>query len=667
MPIYRKQNTFTSGEISPRLFGRTDFDKYNNAVRTMLNCYSQPHGGCTKRSGTEYIATVKDSSKKVRLVPFEFSTTQTYILEFGDLYIRFYKDQGQIVSGTPVTVVTTYTEAELNDLSFTQSADTLFIAHADHKPAILTRTSHTSWNLSDITFTGGPYLAENLEVTTLTPSATTGSVTITASAVTGINGGSGFIASDIGRLVTITHGSTDGIARITAVADTTHCTATTETDFGATTAQAGWSLGAWGGTVSFPKYVTFYENRLIYAGTSREPQNIWMSKIGSYYDFLPGGEDDDPVNTTIVSNSINALSWMSTSKNSLIAGTTGGEWALEGDLNTGITPTSLRQLRESTHGSKSLDSLAIESQTLFIQRQGRNVREFKFVFESDSYQAPDLSVLAEHMTRDNTIEAWAYAEEPNSIVWMVRDDGTLLGMTYSRTQDVIGWHQHTTGASGEFESVASISGADRDEVWVVVKRTIDGNTVRYVELLGAEYSPNTDTDATNAVFLDSNLAYSGSATASFSGLDHLEGESVSVLADGKVHPPVTVASGAITLNYTASVVVAGLNYNADIYTLPVELDNQQGTSSGRTKRISRVVAKLHETIGIKVGKDADNLEYIPFNAGQVYGDATSLFSGDKVLDFVSGDALEAAVFLRQEQPLPMTVLSLSTEIEVNDR
>src|SRR5210317_1417763 len=264
---------FTGGELSPRLDGRNDLQKYPTGCKTLENMIIFPHGSAARRSGTQFISEIKDSTKKTRLIPFEFSTTQTYMLEFGNQYIRFYKDKGQILSGgSAYEISSPYLEAELFDIKFAQSADVMYLVHPNHETSKLSRTGHTSWSLDEVEFTDGPYLAVNTTSTTMSPSATTGSgITITASANT-------FVSTDVGRLINFSN----GYAKITAFSSATSVTIDIKDDFDNTTATADWKLGAFSDTTGHPSCVSFYEQRLVFAGTTSEPQTIFFSKAGDY-------------------------------------------------------------------------------------------------------------------------------------------------------------------------------------------------------------------------------------------------------------------------------------------------------------------------------------------------------------------------------------------------
>lgn len=580
MPVESHPLTnFTAGELTPLLDARTDLAQYGNGCKTVQNFLIHPQGGIYRRGGSQYIAATKTASKKTRLYPFEFSTTQAYMLEFGENYIRVYKDQAQIETGSPsapVEITTTYSESELFELQFAQSADILYIAHHNHAPAQLSRTSHTAWTLGDCAFVDGPYIDENVEATTFTPSATTGSINITASAVTGVNGGTGFVANDVGRVIRIGHIATAwaattayaladivrnsdnvyeciragtsgavagaptsegyeiadgtvtwkyladggiqwGHAVIDSITSTTIVACTVQKDFGGTTAESAWRLGAWYLT-SYPRCVAFYEQRLMWAGSAEHPQTIWGSKSGDYYTHSPGVLDDDAIIYTLATDQVNAIYWLSPGK-VLAVGTAGGEFKISASsLEEALTPTNVRVVRETSYGSSYQMPIRLAGVVLFIQRAARKLREFVYQFESDAYVSPDLTLLAEHITASGIVQM-TYQQEPDSIVWCARTDGVLAGFTYQRDQKVLAWHRHILAGisdaannDAKVESVASIHAAARDEVWVIVQRYINGAVVRYVEIITPGLLDTEDQEA--SFYIDSGLSLNSPKTIS---------------------------------------------------------------------------------------------------------------------------------------------------------
>ena len=579
--------SFVSGEFSAKLDGRTDFQKYNSSCKTLENFLIHPQGAATRRVGTQFIAEVKSSAAKTRLIPFEFSTTQTYIMEFGNNYIRFFKDKGQITSGgSAYEISSPYATSELFDIKFAQSADVMYLCHPNHDVRKLSRTGHTSWTLATVSFTGSP-----------------------SPAISGAD--------------------------------------------------------------NRPSCVSFFEQRLVFANTNNNPQTLFFSKSGDYENMTTGTNADDAMIYTIASNQVNAIQFLKTQR-TLIVGTTGGEFTVSADgTNASITPTNILINRQSSYGSANVDAIPAGNATLFLQRAKRKIRELAYNFDVDGYQAADMTILNDTVTTSG-INEMAYQQSPDSILWCVRDDGVLAGLTYQRAEQVTAWHRHILGGafgngSAVVESVASISGAiNEDELWVIVKRTINGATKRYVECF-ADFDFD-ETTSTDFRFLDSHLTYDGSATTTLSGLSHLEGQSVSILADGSAHTNKTVSSGAITLDRSVTKAVVGLSYDSVLQTMRIEGGAAEGTSQGKTKRISKVVLRLFETVGVKVGPSLTNLETIPFRTtSSPMGTPVSTFiAGDKEIEFNDDFNSDGFIFVKQDQPLPCSVLAIYPTLVTSD-
>lgn len=712
--------SFQAGELSPRLEGRIDLQKYSAGAQTLQNMVVFPQGGITRRPGTYYAGSSK-SGGKVRLIPFEFSDEQAYVLEFGANYIRFFQDGAPLESGgSPVEVVTAYSVTDIFEINFVQSADVVFLAHKDHKPAKLTRTTATSFTLTDIDFVDGPYLDENITSTTLYADADTGNnVTITASA--GL-----FTSADVGRLLrfrevlevtydewaaatsynandfvrynghvykqvtgstqtsgntppvhtsgTETYGNVDweyrhddtGYVEITAFTSATVVTATVKEDdggisvlphniVGAANATTKWSLGAFGGDQGQPRAVAFYEERLYFAGTIGKPQSIFGSVTADFENHTPGTEDDDAVNVTISSDQVNIIKHMIPGRFLQIM-TSSAEFTLSGGTGTtAVTPTNLNVLRETTFGSGDVRPLRAGASTIMIQKGGEKVKEVTFSLDTDGLVGRDLTVLGEHLARGGVTDM-VWQQEPELILWFVRGDGTLIGLSYDPANNTIGWHQHPLGGSGVVESITAIPSGTEDRVYLSVKRTIDGSTVRHIVYMKSIFF---NQDVGDAFYVDSGITYDGAATTTITGLDHLEGESVQILADGSTHPDKTVSSGSITLDRQASKVHVGLSYNSLVETLRLEAGADDGIAQGKIKRIHGITARFLDTVGAELGPDVNNLDRLPFRDSSMSMDtAVPLFNGDKEIFFPSGYENDAQVVIRQSQPLPMTIVAI---------
>ena len=668
------QNNFTSGEWSQRLLARNDLSKYRNAMRLCENYIVQQHGGIQRRSGTRYVVDAKHNNKATRLIPFEFSVTETYVLEFGDGYIRFYKDNGQILSGgSAYEISSPYSSTELAELKYTQSADVLYLCHPDYTVRQLNRASDTSWTLTEFANVDGPYLSENTTTTTLSPSGTTGvGITIVASAVTGINGGSGFLSTDVGRIVRIKHTSAWGYATITAVGSTTSVTATVVEDFGASTAESVWRLGAWSGTTGYPWSATFHHERLWFGGTDANPQTLYASVVGDFVNFQPTQSDgtvndDDGVSYTISDDQVNPIRWLKSSDRGLLIGTGGGAFAASTSNLDPITPINLVIRRQTTRGSHStVDPIQIDNTVLYLEKGGRKILEYTFSFEKDQFVAPDMTLLAEHVTVGGVTDM-AFQQEPFNILWCVRADGQFLGLTYQRQEEVVAWHRHILGgtlnnsANPTVESIASVREGSADRLWMVANRTINGVDVKSIEYLEAEFNAG---DQEDSFFLDMGATYDSVPETSITGLSHLEGQTVSVLADGGVLGDKVVSGGAITLSSPASVVHVGFSFNSNVKAMPFY---PPGNIEPRGK-YSRVVSAdilLHETLGLQTGPDENNLDELTFRSPSDPMDSpVPLFTGIKEVFVEDSFDRQTEIYIRQSSPLPGTILGAYVELEL---
>jgi hypothetical protein len=303
---------------------------------------------------------------------------------------------------------------------------------------------------------------------------------------------------------------------------------------------------------------------------------------------------------------------------------------------------------------------------IFVQRLGKVLRNYYYRWDWDKYIGEDISLMAEHLLNRGNITELAWQQTPHKICWAIRSDGYLLGLTLMPEHEVVGWHQHPpTGTDAEFESIAVIEGAEEDELWAIVKRTVNSATVRYVErmkpLIAVDTGEGSSDDwaLTDSFFVDSGLTYRGSAATVISGLGHLEGEAVVALADGLVVTGLTVSSGAITLATAAEVIHIGLNYNADLETLDLVIDDREGTGQGLLKSIDNVILRLYRSLNGQVGPDTSNLDSIP------YDDSSNFYTGDtRDLSVYGGTKQNPVIYIRQNEPLPMSVLAIITETEI---
>ncbi len=427
------------------------------------------------------------------------------------------------------------------------------------------------------------------------------------------------------------------------------------------TASTDWALGAFSTVTGFPAAVAFYEQRLVFASTTQQPQTLFFSVGGSFEDFAAGVDADDALTYTLGSNQVNIIRYLQAGR-VLLVGTSGGEFVVTSSEDAPLSPTNAVVKRQATYGSADIQPVQVANVTLFVQRAKRKLRELVFDLNTDSYQAPDMTILAEHIT-ETGIKEMSLQQEPDNVVWCVLENGKFVGMTYRREENVIAWHEHLIGgtfgsdAFGHVESVATIPGdLNEDDTYLVVKRTIGGATKRYIEYFS---SFDFGSDVEDAFFVDSGLSYSGSSVTSISGLDHLEGQSVSILANGATHPDKTVSSGAISLDFAVTKAHIGLNYSSTLQTMRIEAGGTEGTAQGKTKRIHEVVLRLFRTVGVKVGSSETELDRIPFrSSAQAMTAAIPLFTGDKEIEFRGGFDTDGFVVVQQDQPLPLTIIGI---------
>ncbi|MDB5802685.1 MAG: hypothetical protein JWN73_7 [Betaproteobacteria bacterium] len=870
------QTSFNAGELSPRLEGRVDLGKYANGAKRIENFLLSVQGPAIRRAGTRYVGEVKNSADRSWLLRFEFNITQAYVLEFGDHYIRFYANHGQVVvsgvaawvtahaysvgdlalqggvnytcvtghtSGTFATdlaagdwaaltgalyeIPTPYSAADLTDadgtlkLRFAQSGDIIYIAHPGYQPRKLTRFGGTKWTLTEVANAGGPFKTNPPDDTrTVYASANTGSVTLTANvdiftaaqigalfylgekdvrSVVQWEVGKSYSAGQIvrsngvnyqalnsatsgGVKPTHTYGAVyDGAAgvqwqyldpgygwvKITAFTDTKHATATVlsripDNAVGSTNATSRWALGAWNNTDGYPSQVTFFRERLVFAAV----QSVWMSVTGDYENFNPKDSlgniaADGAISITIVARKVNQVQWLDPGIDLLI-GTAGGEFRCsEMTKNQVFGPDNVTVQPQSEYGSRSLAPLRIGSSIVYVQRSGRTVREMAYDFGSDSYKSTDVTVLAEHISQTG-LTAADFQQEPYSIIWYARADGLLAGLTFNREQDVVGWHRHPIGGDGIVEAVTCIPTPDggRNELWLIVRRTVNGATKRYVEYLEVEHQDGDDIE--RAFYLDAGLSFDGKVNATLTpgvgatvahatavpfstntpmfapgdigrsihyrylqstedanntvtqswvsakasitaytdaqhvsctidaafpasvptllpnswrmtvttltGLAHLEGMTVDVLANGASHPQRVVSGGSIALQFPASVVHAGLPCPAKLWTMRLNAGGADGTSQGKTARINKLAIRFQETIGAQYGPDAEHLDELPFRAtGDPMDQPPPLFTGDKLVEFDGDYGNDPRVYIQNNQPFPATIVAVMPQTHVYDR
>lgn len=804
------QTNFTAGAFSPLLFARVELQKYRNGAQVLSNFIVQRYGGIKKRGGTQFIHEAKNSAKAARLIPFVYSKTQAYVLEFGGGHIRFFTNGGVVSSGgNPVEIASPYGETEIFDIQYAQSADVLYLVHPGHAPRKLERNSATSFTLSTVVFEDGPYLPLNDTATTLTPAdhasltpimtsntAPSGTVTgtgsgasmyqvfdkdpatdhawagntsafvgyqlaggaqaivnayylrsndgqfvaqtpvtwelqgsnngstwvtldsrtketgwfasetrffkfanqtayeyhrfrwfgvdgstasriaelglnrapasqnpfnLTASGTAGINDGHGFLSTDVGRHIRLL--GSDGVWRWAKIEARTSATIVTIRLHGHALPNLApiinWQLGAWSDETGWPSCIAFYEGRLCFASTAREPQTVWMSKVDDFTDFGTSDpiEDTDAINAGISSEEINTIQWIAEGSD-LFIGTTAAIRTIGPNTSTGtFSPTNIRQKRQTTHGASAVQPVRVGNVAMYSGYYGKDLREAAYSYEVDGYVSQDMSILAEHLLRGG-VRQLAYAQTPVGVVWIAQNDGALAAMTYERDQEVVAFHGHEIGgAAVAVESVCTIPGAGRDEVWLLVRRMVNGGAVRYLERLSEGHEIGGD--IAEATFLDCHLTYSGPPATVLSGLGHLEGESVDVWSDAGRQGPYTVSGGSIALGGAVTKACVGYPVVSTMETLSPEAAAQGGTAQTRPGHVSEVFLRLLESQGGKVGAaDQPTPETIEY-------DDAALFTGDRRVGLSMNWGRGKRLRVEHPEPTPFHLLGIISELRIS--
>jgi len=505
---------------------------------------------------------------------------------------------------------------------------------------------------------------------------------------------------------------------------------------------ANWAIGAWNEEYGYPACVKFFQNRLGFAGSTKDPLTLWLSQTGDYPNFItsPVVTDSDSITAPLVSEGVNAIRSM-VSIGDMIAFTAGGTWKIgAGSESSALTPTTVRALQQGYIGTSALTPIIVGSRILYCQELGSTVRDISYQFADNVYKGDDMTMLARHLFKNYNIVDWAFQQEPDGIVWAVRDDGVMLSFTYNKEQDVYAWARHIT--DGEYESVATIPGDGYTEVYVVVKREINGVDKRFIEKLmprmvstdprdqffvdcgltldnpiaitgatkanpivitapshgfsngdyidivsikgmteinGSRYKvANKTTNTFELTNMDTGINIDGTAFTSYksggyvrksvltvSGLDHLEGETVTILADGSVNTKQVVTGGSITLDDYASRVHVGLGYECNLETLNLDFPMSDGTIQGRSKAIRTVTARFENTCGGTIGINGDkNLEPIEQMLSTTWGNPSDLFTGDVEVSPYAEFSTNATIYFRQSDPLPVTILAIMAEVEI---
>ena len=649
------QNSFTSGELDPKLIARDDIKAYDAGLTTALNVVVLPQGGVKRRPGLKFITELGGSPENgIRLVSFEFNTSDAYLLAFTNLRMYVIKNgvlQTNIAGSGNNYLTTTITSAMLNEMCWVQSADTLIVVQEDMAPKKITRTSDTAWTIADVTFTFNPQHAFTLSTSTdvssagtLTPSATTGNITLTASS------GSVFTTSHVNQFINVKGGNKFGRARIVERTSATVLKAHVEIPFFSTDAIASgdWELetgyeDTFSSSKGFPRTATFHQGRLFFGGSKSRPSTIFASRVNAFFDFNPGeGLDDDGFVATLDTNQLNTITDI-LSANYLQIFTTGGEFFAPQDFSDPLTPSNFIAKIQSSHGSKeNIRVQNITGSTIYVQRQGKALNEFIYDRGGDGYLTSQISLLSSHLLStpvDMSIRRATSTDEGDRLV-VVNNDGSAAVYTLLKDQNIVAATQFTT--DGLFLNVATVV----SDQYVAVKRTINSVNKYYIELFDEAFT------------LDSGVS-GGAASSHSSG--HLNQKTVKVIGDGVMQADVTAGSSAITFDSaTSTSYQAGLDYTVTIKTLPIE-PAVQGYASlrGFKKRVLEVNAFLNETQNLTINGNTIPIRTFGTDNLDV---AVPEFTGTKTLHGILGFSLTGQITIGQSAPLKLHLLGMDYKV-----
>lgn len=715
------QNSFTAGEWSPLMLGRSDLPRFQHCAETIENAFVLIQGGARRRWGTRYLADGKVDADRVRLMPWVFSETQAYVLELGEQYVRFYASGTRIESppGTPIEYATPWTEARLPALEWTQFGDVAILTHPEVVPYRITRVSNELWRVQAAPFIVVPSVERGQNpATTLTLSAASGAITITAGAasfrqadvgrqiladtgtatitaftsttvvdanasgflatsyasgewtlvdspqtvltVSGTNtkGGSvtltttdpAWYASYVGDYVRIN----DGLIEITASTSSTVMTGRVrEVLSSLTAAQAGaWSHEprSWTASRGYPRAVALHGQRLVLGGSTAEPVTVWGSPVGLPYDLSRGVRDAAGFNNQVVGHDMSPIMHLVSAPFGLVALTASAENSISPAGDEALTPTNFNYRLGSAHGASTARPVLAGSDLIFAQRGGLKVRALAYNDQETALWSPDLTWESEHITAGG-IEELVYVDDPYPQLYGIRADGVLVSCALYRQagmlqHEVLAWARQVT--DGAFESIAAIPGPTGDQIYVSVRRTIDGVTKRYIELVDYDLPVDSAISGTN-----------GSPTDTWAGFDHLEGEELTIVGDGIAMNPATVVGGELVVSTPVSTLVAGLGFDTTV-TLP-DIEPQFESFGGEAVAVHEVVVDVVGTLGLEV--QGNDLRFHRFGPS-VLDAPPALVTGKLKAPNLGWDG--GRITLRQIHPYPWLIRRVIRRYTVND-
>ncbi|MBE9607673.1 hypothetical protein IAI18_22605 [Acetobacteraceae bacterium H6797] len=624
--VRQTKTNFTAGELAPEMLGRADIRSYANGARRLRNVFLQPTGGLCRRPGLRHVAMLPGAA---RLIPFEFNTEQTYLIVLTAGLLTVYLNDTAVAS-----VAGPWTEAMLPQIAFTQNADTLLLMHPEMQPRKVTRSSHTAWNIAAWSFSSEPYYRFGDTTLTLTPSAVSGNITLTASGAVFSPGHVGTTFRLAAKPVKITaYHSAASVDATVGGEDLDDLDATDDWDEAAFSPVRGWPVSA-----------CFHQDRLVLGGSRDLPNRLWMSRSGDLFNFdLGTGLDDQGIEFGLLSDQVNAIRAVFSGRH-LQVFTSGAEWMVTGDP---LTPGNIQVLRQTRIGSpidRMILPVDVDGSTIFIARSGKAVHEFSYADVSAVYETADLAMLAGHLIK--TPQAMCY-DQRQRLLHVVMGDGSLATLTLFGSEQITAWTAQTT--DGAFRTITEVDGT----VWLTVERNSSLRLERFDEALALDAA------------LDGTAE---TAKSDWSGLGHLEGLNVSILADGAPVGDKTVVDGAIELEEPAGTVQIGLPFTHEIEPLPVELLGAAGSKAGPVRLVSVIFRVLNTAaLSVDLGRGVVPVPFQRFESAS-FDAAPASYTGDITLRGLGWrrDTLKSLWRIEGSTPLPLVLLSVTTDVRMTD-
>lgn len=673
MAVWQIQSNLNRGEIDPIAIGRTDLDAYYNGVRLATNVLPIPQGGMKKRAGQKFLGIALGDG---RLENFSFNVEQNYLLVFTDLKMQIYKDdilQLNINGSGNDFVATPWTLAQIADFDYIQSADTAIVTHPNVDPTTISRTSDTDWDITTIVFTNQIQLDYD-DASSPTPVSEIQDLLFTNRAegdryklaLEGIlseelvfagddstnqdniqkalqdlpnTGLTGITVTGTTPTYTVTFAGNSAFP-FELITGTAIFTANVLFNVASTRTQTGTSRGedVWSSTRGFPVSCTFHEARLYFGGSLSRPATLWGSRVNDFFNFDPGkGREDESIDVTLDTDQVNAIENIFSNR-SLQIFTSGAEFFVR---ESPITPANIAVIPQTNLGSKRVRPVTIDGVTLFIQKTGKSVNQFVFLEQVQSNQTRSISTLASHLIINPIQLSVSRGTESTdaNYVYILNDNGDLTVFNTLIAEDVQGFSTWIT--TGDINSVAVVD----NSAHFLVERTIGGGQVFYIE--------KEDTDLNT----DSGVITNVGGSDTLTGLDHLNGETVEVKADGAVQLDEIVSGGQITIGRDATIIEAGLKFRPIIQTMPEALNLQNGSNVFKKKKIQRVGINMFESNGVIV-----NDQLIPDKTiGLNQFDAPAPQTGEFRV-YLLGYKLDNSITITQDTPMNMTILNIGLEI-----